>query len=647
MARSIVLSNGELAVALDDRALVRDVYYPHVGLEDHVRGHYIHHVGVFADGEISWLQDSSWQITIAAESDALCSDITAINANLQVQLKFSDIVYHERPIFFRTVKITNLGKGSREIKLFFGQQFELTKMHGGDTAYYDPTSHSIIHYKGQRVFQIRAELDGQVFSEYAIGIANFHGKEGSWRDADDGVLSKNPIEHGPVDSVIGLYGTYEQGGSKTCHYYMVAGHSIELAQALSEYVAKKTPEALIRSTKEKWARGFEDLQVSGSALGEAEIALFKHSLMHARAHVDLAGGIIASLDSDMLQYGLDTYSYVWPRDAVYVALAFDEVGEGAVMKRLLRFLAPPLTHDGYLMHKYLPDGSLGSSWHPWIRGEELQLPIQEDETALFVYGAHRHYVHTQDLETIRMLYPAIERAADFLLHYRDKATGLPGPSYDLWEEKRGISTYTSAAVYGALMSAAALFDILGKQNASRYQKAADEIKAAILKHLWDEKTGTFIKMLRPDGGADNTLDSSSAYGIESFGVLPPEDERLLRAWDATAKRLSFGIEAGGLARYEGDQYYRSVPGPAGNPWIITTLWWGEYLIAAAKTRSDLNRVKDIFAWTSKHMSTSGVLPEQLDPATGAPLSATPLTWSHAAYVSAVLKYLKRYSELAA
>jgi len=53
MSRSFVLSNGELCVALDHHGLVRDLYYPHVGLEDHVRGHYIHRIGVWVDGQMS------------------------------------------------------------------------------------------------------------------------------------------------------------------------------------------------------------------------------------------------------------------------------------------------------------------------------------------------------------------------------------------------------------------------------------------------------------------------------------------------------------------------------------------------------------------------------------------------------------------
>ena len=38
------------------------------------------------------------------------------------------------------------------------------------------------------------------------------------------------------------------------------------------------------------------------------------------------------------------------------------------------------------MHKYRPDKSLGSSWHPWVRNGKPELPIQEDETALVIYA---------------------------------------------------------------------------------------------------------------------------------------------------------------------------------------------------------------------------------------------------------------------
>ena len=34
-----------------------------------------------------------------------------------------------------------------------------------------------------------------------------------------------------------------------------------------------------------------------------------------------------------------------------------------------------VTRYGYLLHKYRPDGSLGSSWHSWLKNGNIQLVI--------------------------------------------------------------------------------------------------------------------------------------------------------------------------------------------------------------------------------------------------------------------------------
>ena len=651
MSRSIVLSNGELAVALDSHGLVRDVYYPHVGYEDHVRGRYVHRIGVWVDGVMSWLgEDEGWDIVVSCEEDALASAIVAKHDGLKVQLNFKDIVYNERPVFLRRVAVHNMSDRQRDIKLYFAHQFEIYKSHGGDTAYFDPIAHAIIHYKGRRVFLIQASLDGVDFQDYATGLAGFKGHEGTHRDAGDGVLSKNPIEHGPADSVIGLYGKYAPGASRTCYYTVCAAKSIPEAQKLHKYVLAKTPEHILRTASDYWRAWAGAYDWHFYKLGPEHVALFKHSLFFVRAHVDNGGGIIASLDSDMLQHGLDTYAYVWPRDAAYAAMALDAAGDTNVAKRFFEFCKTVISDEGYFMHKYLPDGSLGSSWHPWIKNGQFQLPIQEDETALVLIALARHYEHSRDLEFLEDAFnPLIERAADFMLSYREPETGLPRSSYDLWEEKRGSSTYTASAVYGALMAAAAISKILGKDDhEKRYREGAESISRAILAHLWDEKRGVFSKMITHAGKVstvDPTIDISSVYGVFSFGVLPIYDTKLAAAFETSVHVLSEHIQAGGIARYEGDEYFRSDASSPSNPWMIATLWYAEYLIARAKGENDLDRVRDIFSWVAKHALSSGVLPEQLNPRTGEAISATPLAWSHAAYVSTVLQYLDRVEEL--
>ncbi|MEN9413379.1 MAG: hypothetical protein RLZZ342_466 [Candidatus Parcubacteria bacterium] len=648
--RSLILSNGELCVALDEVGRVRDIYYPHVGQEDHVRGHYMHRVGVWADGTLSWLgEDSRWEIQIGCEENALASSIVARHKQLRVELHFTDVVYNERPLFVRRVQVKNTTDSSRDIKLYFAHQFEIYKSHGGDTAYYDPLTRSLIHYKGRRVFLIGAEVDREPFQDYATGRTGFNGQEGTHRDADDGMLSKNPVEHGPVDSVLGLYAHYEPGQERMIDYWIAAAETIERAHELTAYVREKTAAHLVRTTSDFWKAWVSAYDWHLQGLSREEHMLFNQSRMCVRAHVDRGGGILASLDSDMLQYGIDTYSYVWPRDAAYIALALDAAGDSSVAKRFFQFAAATISKEGYMCHKYLPDRSLGSSWHSWVRDGHPALPIQEDETALTVIALNNHFSHSRDVEFLESMYnPLVKKAAEFMLEHRDPIARLPLPSYDLWEEKWGTHTYTAASVYAALAAAADMAQILGKRDdEERYRAASAEVQKGIMEYLWDQERGVFIKHIDKKDTLlrDTTIDASSVYGVFLFGVLPLNDPRLSRAWENTVRSLSYGITIGGLARYERDNYYRQDEQSAGNPWVITTLWYAEYLIARAKKEHDLDQVKAMFAWVVKRALPSGALAEQFHPTTGAPLSATPLAWSHSGYVHAVIKYLDKLEEL--
>ncbi|MCZ6488948.1 MAG: hypothetical protein O7A06_00260, partial [Acidobacteria bacterium] len=50
-------------------------------------------------------------------------------------------------------------------------------------------------------------------------------------------------------------------------------------------------------------------------------------------------------------------------------------------------------------------------------------------------------------------------------------------------------------------------------------------------------------------------------------------------------------------------------------------------------------------WCAKNSLTSGILAEQIHPMNASPLSVSPLTWSHSAFVSAVLQYVKIFNSL--
>ena len=123
------------------------------------------------------------------------------------------------------------------------------------------------------------------------------------------------------------------------------------------------------------------MQRGGAAQAE-ELKLGQHP-DHQRL-ADHEGAILAATDSDILQFGKDTYNYCWPRDAALIAHAYSTAGYPETAANFFRFGARLVTPDGFFTHKYNPDGSPGSSWHPWFYDGEPQWPVQEDETALVV-----------------------------------------------------------------------------------------------------------------------------------------------------------------------------------------------------------------------------------------------------------------------
>lgn len=652
MSRALTLGNGTMLVGFDRFGRIRDLYFPYVGFENHIGGHHVHHIGVWVDGMFRWFGDSSWQISLTCENEALVSNIVATNEALGVTLHFTDVVYNEQNILIRHIDVTNHRGPDRTIKVFLGQQFEIYESHVAHTAYFDPKHKALIHYRGKRFFLLNGFIEGQRFQEYTTGVFGIEGREGSHRDAEDGMLAKNPIEHGPADSIMGLVATYGEGETKQIEYWVCVGESLHDVVKLDTYIQAHHSSHLIQTTRDFWKAWVNRENFSFYGLSEEVIDLFKKSLFIIRTHADnTSGAIIASTDSSILQGGKDTYSYVWPRDGAIVATALYQSGSYNAARRFFTFCDHVLTQEGYVMHKYGADETLGSSWHPWILNGKPILPIQEDETALTLHALWKYYELSKDLEFVESIYNSfVKRAADFMLTFRDMDTGLPKPSYDLWEEKYGVHTFTASVVSAALEVAGDFSELLGKTTLGKqYKEAAQSIRDAILEHLYDKESGLFYKMIVPkeEGGfvVDKTLDMSSVYGVYAFGVLPIDDERVTRAIGLVEEHLRVNTAIGGVARYEGDNYHRVDMQTPGNPWFVTTLWLAQYYIAAAKHEDDVAKAKDILEWCVRLAYASGIMPEQIHPYTGEHVSVGPLSWSHAEYVNTIIAYLDKMEEL--
>ena len=641
MARPIVLSNGELHVGLNKWGFVHDFYFPYVGLENHSAGASLsHRVGIYVDGAISWLDNGDWEITFRYPHSALIGHTLAQNNKLGVVLEFDDFVDTTVSAFMRNIHVINLRDTEREIRLFMNQAFAIGDSRSNtDTAQYLPGSNAILHYRGRRAFVISGSYDDNSFDQYTVGLFGIEGREGTYKDAEDGELSFGNVEHGRVDSTIRFTTRVAAHSSERVHYWIAAGTSTREALYIHKQIESDGLLKRLHSTADWWHKWLEPAYDVVNRIAPGHRETFIRSLMIIKSQIDKRGAIIASTDTAMLNYSRDAYGYCWPRDGALILWPLIRLGYTEEPRRFFDFCKRGLQPEGYLMHKYRADGALGSSWHPYVHDNGLiGPPIQEDETALTLFMFAQFYQKTQDERMLRDFYSSmVTPMANFLSEYVDSRTGLPRPSYDLWEEVYLTTTFTTAITYGALIAASDLATLSNDDdNAVKWRTAAEDIQTAAHKNLYNHERNAFYKgILVKDGEIierDRTIDSSSLFGSFMFGLFPIDGEETNQAANSMKEAFGFSYETPGIPRYENDYYHRVSQDVIGNWWPVTTLWLAQYELEVGNNEI-AHRILD---WTKDSMLSTGVIPEQINPHTGEAISVAPLTWSHAEYLATLL-----------
>lgn len=646
MPRYCVLGNGNMLINYSNDLMMREVYYPQVGQQMQC-GSTGHSTLIWCDGRLMRLADL-WP-NADYKTDSLVLEILAKSDGLGLTVSLSDAVHFERNVFCRVARVENHSSHARHVRIYMAFDCCLEDNDIGDTAMLDPHSGGIIHFKANTFMLVNGFVPGGPPCQRTTGVRPNAHVAPDTSDASDGTLSEKPTSQGAVYSIIGITIDTRPNSSGTGYLWFSFGKDMADVRSLDSWVKSAGPDVLVKTTEEYWRSWLSAANMPDTDLPEEATSLYKRSLLTVRVECDNRGGILAANDRDMLEHGRDHYSYVWPRDGALVGTAMLRAGFYPVARRFLEFCARHVTDDGFLWQRYRPDGTLGSTWHPWVEAGNVQMPIQEDETALAVWAMGRYIRQTRDLEFLKTYYRQYGRMADFLVSHIHEPSGLPLPSHDLWEERRGVFSFTVASIAGALEYAAMMAGLLGhSQKAAGYLEARRKISNAWQRHLFDADHGRFARGAYLHGNEwslDLTPDSS-LHGIWMFGLLDLADLRLSATLDEVESGLFVHTSVNGIARYTGDYYHRRtddiglVPG---NPWLICTLWAASRRALQARDARDKQRSRDLLMWALAQANKTGMLPEQLDPFTREPLSVSPLTWSHAEYINAYLDYAESHA----
>jgi glucoamylase len=645
--RDIPVGNGTLLVSFDNKYQIRDVYFPHVGQENHTSGS-DSRFGIWVDGVFSWLSSDAWVRKLRYLPETLVTDVTVTNESLQIEIVCNDTVASHENIFLRRITVRNLGNETRSIRVFLHHDLRIYENPVGDTAFFDPATKGLIHYKKHRYFLFNTAPH---FDSFATGRKAFREHEGTWRDAEDGFLSGGSITEGSVDSTIGVHTQLDAGSEFEAFYWMAAGWDYDEVAALNSHVIERGPEEYLEYTSNYWRAWVNKNNTDFGGLPAPVIDLYKRSLLIVRTQADREGALLAANDSDVTERATDHYSYLWTRDGAFIANALDLAGYSHLTRKFFDLCARIVHPKGYFLQKYNPDGTVASGWHAvWDPGSQSEMvPIQEDETALVLWALWEHYDKYRDIEFAHRLYTGlVVSCADFMTDFLHPDLGLPAPSWNLWEDRRGIHTFTCATVVAGLRAAANFAELFAEtERVEKYRKTADDVTTAMTRHLYSGELGRFLRSLQFDNGdtfqADTTVDAS-LFAVFYFHVFPADDPMVTGTMRAIKEDLTAG---NGIARFQNDGYMRVPGSTVSNAWFICTLWLADYYIAAAATADDLKQALDILNWTVANALPSGVLAEQIDTATGEHISVSPLTWSHSTFVATVHNYLSAQRRLVA
>jgi len=197
------------------------------------------------------------------------------------------------------------------------------------------------------------------------------------------------------------------------------------------------------------------------------------------------------------------------------------------------------------------------------------------------------------------------------------------PDNGIWEKRAQLRhhVHSKLMTWVALDRALHLASLFGGDRAElEWRQARDRLMADILDRGYDKTVGTFV------GEYGGTEVDATLLLIPIHGFLPPTDARVERTLKRVVRELSDGKF---LRRYRS---YDGIDGDEGG-FVLCGFWLAEALALAG-------RLEDALEVFTNHLGAAnhlGLLAEEVDPSSGAPLGNFPQGFSHIGLIQAAAR----------
>ena len=387
------------------------------------------------------------------------------------------------------------------------------------------------------------------------------------------------------------------------------------------------PGDLLDSTLDAWRRWVRCFDYHGPRADEV-----RRSVITLKALDYLPTGALVAAPTSSLPEAIGgvrnwDYRFSWVRDAAYSVYALRRVGLGSEANSFLRWVLEALERDGEPRVLYTLDGTAPppERTDPDLEGYRQSAPVRWGN------GAARQRQHDVYGEILDCAYQWVAHGgtlaaplwAQLVQLVEDARERWDEPDHGIWEVRTvGRSfTYSAAMCQVALDRGARLAERLGLEgDVEGWRRDAARIRDAIIDRAWVESEQSFAEHLG-GGGLDASL-----LALPLRRVVDARHPRMVATVEAIRERLGAGD--GLLYRYLPDESPDGLVGHEG-AFLLCSFWLVDNLAAQGRVEGAM----ELYESLCDRANPLGLLPEQIDPPTGAFLGNYPQAFSHVGLVS--------------
>ncbi len=402
------------------------------------------------------------------------------------------------------------------------------------------------------------------------------------------------------------------------------------------------------------------LPVVASALPSKEIQ-FRQSLktvIENATKPDVMPGLVVASPSR----SNPNYYFDWVRDTALTYRALIDFYELSRDSRVLRMIATWVEAETFRQNqpaisglgepKYFIDGRgyTGGWGRPQNDGPALRALAMIKFANLMLREGNQDYVLKKLYHGVIPADSPIKKDLEYTAHsWRE-------PSFELWEEEMGMHFYTLLAQHTALQEGAKLARELRDTGAADfYDHQSRLIGNFLTTQFLDSSIGLKTTIRKVNGGLgykDSNIDVAPMLALlhnwpyqRLFSLRSAPVRRYVEVMVDTFRKLyrvnseypELGVAIG---RYPEDRYDGYKTSGQGNPWFLATLGLGEFycqLRNETKNQRLNDEIERQFSRALFHSDRRGGMAEQFNQHSGQMQGADELTWSHNAFMTAMMR----------